>query len=110
MPAHFQGHGCWRWDLAERPLQGGGLSPDSYGDMGHRGHGEGGFHDVACCVWWSWEAIACTKCKSEHVRVSLCGGGSPLRRVLGDAFMSLEHTHVKRVHSLPWRSNERLRS
>ena len=68
---HFQCCGCWRWVLAELWLQGEGQNSSSWGDIGHHGDDDEGFHDFACCVMWRWEANACTKCKTDHVRVSL---------------------------------------
>ena len=110
LPPHFRGHGCWRWDQAELPQQGGGLSPCCFRDIGHHGDDDGDISVFACCVCVRWVARECTKGGSEHVRVFLNNPPSPLRSVL------MRRIHLSRTNPCNkglfqrWHWIERLRS
>ena len=110
VPLHFRCYKWWCWDLTELPQQGGGLSPCCFRDIGHHGDDDGDISVFACCVYVRWDARACTKGGSEHVRVFLSIPPSPLRSVL------MRRIHVIRTNPCNkglfqrWHWIERLRS
>ncbi len=91
---HFRGYGCWCWDLAELPLKGCSLSPDSSRNIGCHGDNDGGYHDLVCIDFWKWETYILSTRRSGHVRVTLKTHQSPLYCIFGQCI------HVSRVN--PW--------